>query len=390
MLARVSHTQLLRYAGLFTWAMVGIPLLYTWFLSVPTVLDDQPLGIESMHWYGWACYAAFGISYAWLTRGFGARRAGIVDLLLLLVLTGSAVGVSYFSVSGLGSVLLLVAASVLPWLLPVPAGIAWLILSQFAVVPMFVRGLHFPLIEAVMQSLLYAGFSGFVFVTSLVARQQAQAREEQRRLNSELRATRALLAESSRLSERMRISRDLHDLLGHHLTALSLNLEVASHLADGKVQEHVRQAHTLARLLLTDVREAVSQLREDGAVEMSTALRTLIEGVLAPSIHLEMPEPFLIEDPEHANVLLRCAQEIITNAMRHAQADNLWLRIRQSGNAIEVSASDDGRGVDRFAPGNGLRGMRERLSKHAGTVQITTAPGQGFALSLCLPMEKPA
>ena len=114
-----------------------------------------------------------------------------------------------------------------------------------------------------MQSLLYAGFSGFVFVTSLVARQQAQAREEQRRLNAELRATRALLAESARINERTRISRELHDLLGHHLTALSLNLEVAGHLVEGKAQEHVNQAHTLAKLLLSDVREAVSQLREE-------------------------------------------------------------------------------------------------------------------------------
>jgi signal transduction histidine kinase len=390
MLTRVSHTQLLRYAGLFTWAMVAFPLLYLWFQSTPAVLNDPSLETEPMGWYGWSCYAAFGLSYAWLTRGLGARRTGFFDLLLLLLMSGSAIGVSYYSGTGLGSVLQMVAACVLPWLLPVPVGIVWLIVSQLAVMPTFIFGLHLPPIEALMQSLLYAGFASFVFVTSLVARQQAQAREEQRRLNNELRATRALLAESSRLSERMRISRELHDLLGHHLTALSLNLEVASHLADGKVQDHVRQAHTLARLLLTDVREAVSQLREDGAVEMSTALRTLTEGVLAPDIHLEMPEPFPVEDPEHANVLLRCTQEIITNAVRHAQADHLWLCFRQSGSAIEVSARDDGRGVDHLALGNGLRGMRERLSQHAGTVEITTAQGQGFLLTLNLPMEKPA
>ncbi len=390
MFTRVSHTQLLRYAGLFTWALVSMPLLYSWFQSTPAVLNGQSLETGTMLWYGWACYGAFGISYAWLTRGWGARHAGLIDMLLLIVLTGAAIGVSYYSKTGLGSVLLMVAACVLPWLLPIPAGIAWLVLSQLAVVPMFVLGLGFSLFEAIMQSLLYAGFSGFVFVTSLVARQQAQAREEQRRLNNELRATRALLAESSRLSERMRISRELHDLLGHHLTALSLNLEVAGHLSEGKVQEHVRQAHTLAKLLLTDVREAVSQLREDGAVDMSTALRTLVEGVLAPDIHLEMPQPFLVEDPEHANVMLRCAQEIITNAVRHAQADHLWLRFRQSGSAIEVDASDDGRGADQLALGNGLRGMRERLSQHAGSVNILTARGQGFALTLRLPMDKPA
>src|SRR3546814_15210299 len=99
-------------------------------------------------------------------------------------------------------------------------------LFRSVVVPVYMRALGFSWFEALMQAVLYVGFAGFVFVTSMVARQQAQARDEQRRLNAELRATRALLAESARVNERTRISRELHDLLGHHLTALSLNLEV--------------------------------------------------------------------------------------------------------------------------------------------------------------------
>ena len=223
MFARFGHDRLLRYAGLFTWAVVSIPLLYSWL--VPLFGDGvEELALRPMPWQGWVSYFAFGVSYAWLTRGLGVRRRVLADFVLLLILTLSAVGVSYYNESGLGSVLLMVAACVLPWLLPLPLGLAWLVLSQLAVVPVFVHGLNFPLLEALMQSVLYAGFSGFVFVTSLVARQQAQAREEQRRLNAELRATRALLAESARVNERTRISRELHDLLGHHLTALSLNL----------------------------------------------------------------------------------------------------------------------------------------------------------------------
>lgn len=386
---RISHTQLLRYAGIFTWAMVGVPLLYSWLSPVVPAelqLDDatpSALAVGGLL----TAYFVFGSSYTWVTRGLGRRRPRWDDNALLLAMTVSAIAVSYFNSSGLGSVLLMVAAGVMPWLLPLPVALVWLLCGQLAVVPVFHWGLKFPLFEAAMQSLLYAGFSYFVFVTSLVARQQAQAREQQARLNSELRATRALLAESSRLSERMRISRDLHDLLGHHLTALSLNLEVASHLSEGKVQEHVRQAHTLARLLLTDVREAVSRLREDGAVELNAALRTLTEGVSSLEIHLEMPEPFAIEDPERANVLLRCTQEIITNAVRHADASHLWLRFVQSADALEIEARDDGCGADHFAPGNGLRGMRERLSQHAGSVDIRTARGQGFALMLHLPMD---
>ncbi len=130
---------------------------------------------------------------------------------------------------------MMVAAGVIPWMLSVRLGVLWLLVSQLAVAPVYYLLLRFPLFEAVMQSLLYGGFSMFIFVTSLVARQQTEARDEQRRLNSELRATRALLAESARVvNERTRISRELHDLLGHQLTALTLNLEVAGHWPKGR------------------------------------------------------------------------------------------------------------------------------------------------------------
>lgn len=383
MVSRLTHTQLLRFAGLFTWAMVGAPLLYAWVQGVDELSSTFPVHLT---WWA-AAYFGFGATYWALTRALGVRRTRWFDTLLLLMLTISAVAVSYFTSTGLGSVLLMVMAGVLPWLLSVPSGIAWLILGHLAVIPVFVRGLDLPLVEAVMQSLLYAGFSSFVFATGLVAKQQAQAREEQRRLNAELRATRALLAESSRMSERLRISRELHDLLGHHLTALSLNLEVAGHLTEGKAQEHVKQSHTLAKLLLTDVREAVSEMREDGAIELGAAIRTLAEGVPALDIHLDLPEPFLIEDSERAQILLRCAQEIITNAVRHAGGSTLSLRFIREPKQLRIEARDDGQGVDLLEPGNGLRGMRERLAHCGGQVEIKTGRGEGFALDIRLPLE---
>jgi signal transduction histidine kinase len=275
----------------------------------------------------------------------------------------------------------------LPWLLRPVAGVAWLIASNLAIVPVFVDALDFPPVIGILQSLLYAGFSAFVFVTAFVARQQAEAREDQRRLNAELRATRALLAESARVNERTRISRELHDLLGHHLTALSLNLEVAGHLVQGTAQEHVNQAHTLARLLLSDVREAVSRLRTDDAIDMAATLRPLAENSPGLRIVLGLPDPFLLDDAERAHVLLRCTQEIITNAQRHAHASELSLRYRFEGRAVRLLASDDGRGADAPAAGNGLRGMRERLAAYGGTADIATRPGAGFALDHYLPLD---
>ena len=189
------------------------------------------------------------------------------------------------------------------------------------------------------------------------------------------------------MSERLRISRELHDLLGHHLTALSLNLEVAGHLTEGKALEHVKQSHTLAKLLLTDVREAVSEMREERGLDLTAALRTLAEGVPALSVELELPERLPVDDPERAQVLLRCAQEIITNAVRHASASRLRLKLTAEPGEIRLEARDDGRGGEQPAPGNGLRGMRERLAACGGRVEISTAPGQGFSLDVRLPME---
>lgn len=382
MLGVLSHTRVLRLAGLFTWVMVGLPLAYSQFENLHSRGD---MG-------GWAvllfvAYLSFGTSYYWLTRILRSDSpTSWLDRGLLLLLTISALGVSFLSGSGLGSILMMVAAGVIPWMLSVRLGVLWLLVSQLAVAPVYYLLLRFPLFEAVMQSLLYGGFSMFIFVTSLVARQQTEARDEQRRLNSELRATRALLAESARVNERTRISRELHDLLGHRLTALTLNLEVAGHLAEGQALEHVKRSHTLAKLLLGNVREVVSQLRETGAIDLAAALRPLTENVPSLDIQLEIEDPLNVEDPQRAHVLLRCTQEIITNAVRHAGARHLWIKVyREAPDRVVVEARDDGVGADMVNVGNGLRGMRERLQQCGGQLQIETRPGEGFRLRATVP-----
>ena len=382
MLGVLSHTRVLRLAGLFTWVMVGLPLAYSQFENLHSRGD---MG-------GWAvllfvAYLSFGTSYYWLTRILRSDSpTSWLDRGLLLLLTISALGVSFLSGSGLGSILMMVAAGVIPWMLSVRLGVLWLLVSQLAVAPVYYLLLRFPLFEAVMQSLLYGGFSMFIFVTSLVARQQTEARDEQRRLNSELRATRALLADRARVNERTRISRELHDLLGHQLTALTLNLEVAGHLAEGQALEHVKRSHTLAKLLLGNVREVVSQLRETGAIDLAAALRPLTENVPSLDIQLEIEDPLNVEDPQRAHVLLRCTQEIITNAVRHAGARHLWIKVyREAPDRVVVEARDDGVGADMVNVGNGLRGMRERLQQCGGQLQIETRPGEGFRLRATVP-----
>ncbi|KAF1692714.1 two-component sensor histidine kinase [Pseudoxanthomonas jiangsuensis] len=390
MLGRLSHTNLLRYAGIYTWALVGLPIILNiWFLPPSRGLDGDGISVPMTA----LAYFSFGACY-WLATaslGRGGRRAAAWNVLLLLAMNAAAIGVGFYTQTGLGAVLLMIMAGVLPWLAGIRIAVLWLVVAHIALVPSFMARDDFNFWESLLQSLFYVGFSAFVLTTAYVARQQAQARDEQRRLNAELRATRALLAESARVNERTRISRELHDLLGHHLTALSLNLEVASHMTEGRAQEHVRQAHTLAKLLLTDVREAVSQLRDaSGGIDLATALRPLADHVPALDIDLQIESPLAVDDPERAHVVLRCTQEIITNAVRHAGARRLAIRVWREDGAIRLEARDDGQGADGLVPGNGLRGMRERLQHCGGTLDIQTRRGAGFQLRLSVPLSAPA
>ncbi len=385
----INHVQLLRYASLFTYACVGIPLLQYDTVVTDMIERGRPAYFYDL-WLG--CYITFGLVFWYLTHDMGVRHPTwlrrVWQIALLLLLNALALAVGWLSQSQLSALFLVVVSVTLPWILPPPVGLAWMVLQNFSVLPIFASWPTWSFTLAFMQSSLYLGISVLSFVTSLVAKQQAEARDEQRRLNAELRATRALLAESSRLGERMRISRELHDLVGHHLTALSLNLEVASHLVAGQAQEHVRQAQSVARLLLSDVREVVSQLREDDSIDLTGALRGLVEGVPGLAIHLELPPRFAVDDARRAQVLLRCAQEIITNAVRHAGARNLWLAFESDGkDGIAIRARDDGRGAPQLKHGNGLNGMRERLSQFGGRLDIVTAKGEGFALDAWLPLE---
>ena len=379
---RINHQKLLQLTGLFTWVMVGIPLIYAWQQGVA----DNGLLSESLS--GWVfSFLAFGLLYILVSGNLNLYRRGWRDATYLFFLTVSAIAVSYYSATGLGSVLLMVIAGILPWLLPLSVGMVWLVLSHLMVMPVFIYGPEdLNWWEAMMQSLLYAGFSSFVFATGYVAKLQASARDEQRRLNAELRATRALLAENSRVGERVRISRELHDLLGHHLTALSLNLEVASHLTDGQAQVHVKQSHSLAKLLLSDVREAVSEMRNGGTIDILATIKPLLDSVPQLQIKFESDSILILDDASVAQAVLRCVQEILTNTIKHANAKVLELSLHKIGNLLILKSQDDGVGEALIKLGNGLQGMKERVTSMQGEIVIETKPGKGFGICITMPL----
>jgi signal transduction histidine kinase len=376
--SRHRPIDLLRYAGLFAWLCAAIPLVLMRLWYVEPLEHEQYIA-----W--WILHLVFGFTYWNQVRALPVRTGLAHRLLIVSVLTVSALGVSVTAETSLGGILLLIVAGILPWILSLAGAVAWLVGQNVLLVLVINNIPDIALSDALLTGGLFLGISLFAFMTGIVALQQHAARDELRKVNSELHATQALLADNTRIAERVRIARDLHDLVGHHLTALTLNLEVATHLCEGKALEHVQQAHSLAKLLLADVREVVSEMREDDTVDLAAALRTLASGTPEPRIHLDLPPGLAHTDPLRAQVLLRCTQEMITNSVRHAQASNLWLRLVQDENGLALTARDDGRGAVRFKPGNGLNGMAERLRQLGGELKIETSPGAGFMLRAWMP-----
>lgn len=372
--------ELLRYAGLFTWLCASIPLfLFRSWYETPLPLNQY------LAW--WILHLTFGLTYWKQVRVLPVRSRLSHRLITVTVLTVCALGISMLTETSLGGILLLIVAGLLPWMLPGAPATAWLIGQNVLLVLVISRIPDISFSYATLMGGLFLGISLFAFMSGIVSLRQHIARDALRKMNSELRATQALLAENTRIAERVRIARELHDLVGHHLTALTLNLEVATHMVDGKALEHVQQAHSLAKLLLADVREVVNDMRVDDKVDLAAALRTLVSGVPEPTIHLDLPSELAMTDPRRAQVLLRCAQEMITNSVRHARASNLWLGLVQDEDGVALTARDDGRGVNEVEAGNGLRGMAERLRQLGGELKIETSPGAGFSLHAWIPVE---
>ncbi len=196
------------------------------------------------------------------------------------------------------------------------------------------------------------------------------------------------LAHKSRMDERMRLTQELHDVFGHRLTALSLNLEALAHQISGTARESVRSAQSLVRLLLEDVKCLVLASKDEIPVDLARELRELARDLPSPHIHLDCPAELPLRDPRVGRALLRCAQEFVTNSIRHGTARNVWLRIALEADKITFVAHDDGAGAGEIRDGAGLTGMRRRMQELRGVLAVNgLLPGR-FEVRAELPLDQ--
>ena len=226
----------------------------------------------------------------------------------------------------------------------------------------------------------------FAFVAAFLIVHFDEDRRRLAQVNAELKGSQILLLESGRLAERLRISRELHDSLGHHLTSLSLQLEVAEHVPDEQLRPQLQQARFIAKLVLADIREAVSEWRGETSTALPDALQALTSAVAGTQLVLDVATEIPATSPTITHALFRCSQEAVTNAMKHGAAKRITVTLRHASGALHLAVQDDGVGSALVRPGNGLTGMRSRVEEIGGTLRVTTAPGAGFQLEIQVPL----
>lgn len=241
------------------------------------------------------------------------------------------------------------------------------------------------------QGLWMVALYGLGFGLGRLTASQADKRRWLQAMLAERLSAEQLHDEQLRYSERLGLARELHDLMGHHLTALNLQLQLGEALLAREQGPAAAGALTKARgvaeQLLADVREAVSLQREQARIDLSAALHALAQGIDTPRIALTL-DPHAVHDlgPRTAHALLRCVQEAVTNCVRHARARHLAIEVRTEGADVVIRIDDDGQGQPKLKAGNGLTGMRERLTELGGSLSVLRQH-PGFLIEMRCPRD---
>lgn len=376
-----SQFRLIRISGLG----VCLTLLMLRFLLL---FQQGVLPAELSHSWWLIAMSAFVVT---LWMGTRDREMSEVKRTLLLAGQSISVLVTAFLMGGMHAgnylgFLLLIITWQLALSVPMRVALPWVLGQAIVLALAYVIADHADWTTAAVSVI----FKSFTYVVVLTLKRESDAKAAYAALNAEMLATREMLAERSRANERLRISRDLHDVLGHRLTALSLNLEIAMNkatLEDGRGE--ILQAQSMARKLLQEVRDVVSAMRSTDRVDLCEALRELATGFAPLEVHLRVPPQLRSCEAGRAEVLIRCAQELITNAVKHAAAKQMWIDLElNEQNVLSICSYDDGSGAMTATSrsGIGLKAMQERFENFGGHIQVWTDPKNGFMMTGVLPM----
>lgn len=248
----------------------------------------------------------------------------------------------------------------------------------------------------ILLNVLYFGGAFYFGERTWAAAQQRRALEER---TAELERERAVTAHQAVALERVRIARELHDVVAHHVSLMGVQAGVARTVLTrdpAAAATTMSQVESSARSALTELRQLLQTLRTPDATDSAPSTVSLagLEGLVADAESAGLPTGFRVigapaEVPELIQVsLFRIAQEALTNARRHGSPDaTADVRLRYLGDTVELEIANTGRVVRKPSPGMGLIGMRERAAASGGTFEAGPRSTGGFLVRARVPLD---
>lgn len=250
------------------------------------------------------------------------------------------------------------------------------------------------MVNGVLLNVLVFGFAYFFGETAWVA---ARREHELRAQAEDLRRSQAEARERAVLGERVRIARELHDVVAHHVSVMGVQASACRRVFDrdpGKARTALTAIEQSARTAVDELRRMLGVLRTSADAEPPAAggverIGELVERARAAGLKATLGvygDPVAV--PESVSqAAYRVTQEAVTNTLKHAEAALLDVRVRYLAREVEVDVTDDGRGAGRVnAVGLGLIGMRERVTAHDGDLEAGPRAGGGWRVRARFPL----
>jgi signal transduction histidine kinase len=307
----------------------------------------------------------------------------LVDIALIYILeSNSRLLINYFFHS-FYIIIFLEASLILPLKKGITIGIITVIISMIKYVYLIYYKFN---LSNVSQMVFFLMVNILILVIATFAQQTKEEKEKKDILYRELLDTHKQLKEYtdelkrlSAIEERNRIARDIHDTLGHNMTALIMQLQMAGHYAksdDEKSSQMINNSLSTAKESLTKIREVVETLRgKETSPEM--AIKTLVEEFSKKTgAEIELKTEGEMSNNYGVNsAIYHILQEGMTNAIRHGNASKIWIKLTYSNKNIKFSIKDNGAGAVAFIEGFGLKGIRERVESFDGNVEYKSQDG---------------
>jgi signal transduction histidine kinase len=252
--------------------------------------------------------------------------------------------------------------------------------------------INMPWPGALLPTLVLIAFQGYA-VSIIASRVEVdRARGELARSNAELVSMQSFVAETVRDRERLRIARDLHDVTGHKLTALKINLQIMQQRVkdNAELRDFVDRSAQIADDLLSDTRIIVRQISGAEGLALNESLQKLATLLPEGMITVELEEDLRVQSGEVARLLLRAGQEGVSNALRHGGATRIQLSLRKIADRFVLRILDNGRGLRGKPAGFGRSQLAARVKDLNGEYRLidhAATGGSGCELEITLPDE---